>query len=352
MSASGAVFWALLEEAFMRKATDIHFCGGRILLRCSGEMLASEMFPEVPALEYRHLLESLLPGERQRLELAGRDGATDFAVTIEGRRVRVNIFRVAGGLSAALRPLPAHVMTPEESGVSDPVLKLVGSSRQGLVLVTGPSGSGKSSTIATLIEHLNAHRAYNIITIEDPIEHLFTPRRSIFSQREVGEHVGGFDRALRSALRENPDVIYVGEIRDHATMSTAMQAAETGHLVFATLHTTRVYTTVARLIEMAPGDERDEVRSRLANNLLLCVCQRLLRRTGGGVVACREVLMQHPAAATAIRTGRERDLNHVMLTHRHEGMMDWNGALRDLDLKGWVDASDARQYQTEEEKRQ
>lgn len=337
---------ALLGFAKEKEATDILFSNGRVFMRLGRDVLPYEA-PVLTTEQYKDDVLSLLPGLRHFDELNGPDGATDFAVTIAERRLRVNVYQDSTGLNAALRPLPDKVFAAEKLGLSSKIMQVVVTNKQGLIIVAGPTGSGKSSTISALIEHINVTFPYNIITIEDPVEFMYTPAKSVIQQREVGDHVVSFDRALRSAMRQNPDVIVVGEIRDYATVKAAMQAAETGHLVFATLHTKRVFTTVSRIIEMAPGNEKGELRSVLANNLIMIMCQRLLKRSGGGIIACREIYLQNHAGSNAIRSEREKELNNIMLTKRSEGQIDWDTALNELVKGGHVAAAEAARYRDE-----
>ena len=189
--------------------------------------------------------------------LEQKSGATDFSVIIAQKRLRAHVFKERTGVSAALRPLPDRAFPAARIGISQQLLEKTRSSRQGLILVTGPSGCGKSTTVNTLVEHINQTRTDHILTIEDPIEFVYTPAKCAIEQRELGAHVDSFVNAVRSAVRANPDVIVVGEVRDYETMRAVLQAAETGHLVFATMHTKRVYNTISRMIGMAPAGEKE-----------------------------------------------------------------------------------------------
>lgn len=334
----------LLRFSLEKEATDILFSRGRIYMRINRDVTLYEAWAP-DADEYRDTLLAMCPSDHNIDEINGSDGAADFAITVGERRLRANVFTDIHGLNAALRPLPLGVYSMEKLGLSPKVVNVVTQSKAGgLILVTGPTGSGKSTTIQALIEHLNVTGAFNIITIEDPVEFVFTPAKSIIAQREVGGQVGSFDRALRSAMRENPDIIVIGEVRDYATVKAAMQAAETGHLVFATLHTKRVYSTVSRIVEMAPSAEKGDLRNLLANNLIMVMCQRLIKRQMGGIVACREIMIQNVAGANAIRSEREKELTNIMLTNRKEGMVDWETALEELVKGGFVSATEAAKY--------
>ena len=184
-----------------------------------------------------------------------------------------------------------------------------------------------STTLCSMLEYVNEKYPYHIITIEDPIEYIFSNRRSLINQREVGEHTKGFQTALRASLRENPDIIFVGEMRDYETARTALMAADTGHLVFGTLHTRRVYTTISRLLEMAPESSRAEMRAMLSGCLAMVLCQRLLQKRGGGIWPCREVMMLNPAISALIKEGKEKGISNQLTINQARGMMEWGKAL-------------------------
>jgi twitching motility protein PilT len=329
-------FWtSLTDDALRRKATDILFSRGTIYFRVDMDVV-----PHTKQLDpagYRSVL--LWPvGDGERLGvLNGKTGSVDFGFSFNNRRFRFNIYRDYCGYSAACRPLPEKSYRPEEIGISKQILRAVSETSRGLILVTGPTGSGKSSTICSLVEHLNQTRRMNILTVEDPIEYMFTPGLSIVEQREVGNHVPDFATALKAAMRQNPDVIFVGEIRDLETATAALQAADTGHLVFSTLHTQRVFATISRIIEIAPANKQSEIRSLLSNTLTMVMGQRLLRRRGGGIVAAREILVNNAAAGALIRAGKEKSLTNVMVSGRDRGMIDWESCLLDLYKTAVID---------------
>lgn len=329
-------FWqALVKDADQRKATDILFSRGGIHMRVDRDIV--QHTKQLDPAGYRSVL--LWPvGEGERLEkLNGPTGSVDFGFAIEGRRFRFNVYRDYSGYSAACRPLPSLSFRPEDIGISRQILRIVSETSRGLILVTGPTGSGKSSTICSLIEHLNQTKRMNILTVEDPIEYMFTPGLSIVEQREVGEHVSDFATALKAAMRQNPDVIFVGEIRDLETATAALQAADTGHLVFSTLHTQRVFATISRIVEIAPANKQSEIRSLLSNTLTMVMGQRLLRKRGGGIVAAREILVNNAAAGALIRSGKEKSLSNVMVSGRDRGMIDWETCLLDLYKSSMID---------------
>lgn len=207
-----------------------------------------------------------------------------------------------------------------------------------------------SSTICSMIEYLNEKFPYNIITIEDPVEYIFSRKKALIRQREIGDSTDSFNTALRHSLRQNPDIIFIGEIRDYETAKIALQAADTGHLVFATLHTRRVYSTISRLLEMAPAESQNEMRSVLSNSLLMVMCQRLLKKRTGGLVPAREIMISNVAVASLIKSGKEKSISSVLITKQTEGMMEWQKALDILVEQGEVDRDEAKKYEDETEK--
>jgi twitching motility protein PilT len=343
MSASPDSLDEIVLAASQKKASDLLFSRGGVFVRSA---MAIEALNRLVPPNFPECLFDRLDAEdraRAREFLEGPQGAADFSINAGGRRTRVNVYRSSEGICAALRLISDRAFLPEEIDLDPKVTQAVLSKSQGLILVTGPTGSGKSTTVTALVEKINRDRAANIITIEDPVEFVYTPKSCTIQQREVGRHVGSFGEAIRSAMRQNPDVIVVGEIRDAETMRAALQAAETGHLIFATLHTKRVYNTVSRLIGFAPPHEQSEARGVLANNLIAVICQRLIaRKDGRGVAAIREILLQTPATATLIREAKERQLGNVMSTNQTLGMVDYNNSLRRLMQAGVIDAQTLR----------
>jgi twitching motility protein PilT len=275
-----------------------------------------------------------------RLEeaLKHKSGAADFAAVIAGKRFRASVYKERTGISATLRLILDEIIPAGKLGIDPSLLGKVKAWRQGLILVTGPSGCGKSTTVNCLVEHINQTRRDHILTVEDPIEFIYTPARSAIEQRELGEHFDTFSGAIRSAVRANPDVIVVGEVRDYETVRAVLQAAETGLLVFATLHTKRVYNTISRLIGMAQAEEKEDIRSTLANNLLLIISQLLLKRAAGGRVAAREIMIQTDSTANLIREGKEKTIEGVLATHRAEGMINLASSLKNLYASSVIDA--------------
>ena len=295
-----------------------------------------EVQPQGPCSNFISELSRLVPRLEEALE--HKSGAADLPAVIAGQRFRATVYKEQTGLSAALRFIPDKVIPAAQLGIDSSLLDKVKASRQGLILVTGPSGCGKSTTVNCLVDHINQTRRDHILTIEDPIEFIYTPARSAIDQREMGEHFDTFAAAIRSAVRANPDVIVVGEVRDYETARAVLQAAETGLLVFATLHTKRVYNTIGRLIGMSPAEEKEDIRSTLANNLLMIISQLLLKRVGGGRVAAREIMIQTDATANLIRESKEKTIEGVLATHREQGMINFTSSLKALHGNGLIDA--------------
>lgn len=338
----------IVDKAKQERATDIVFNKGKVYMRISGELgMLSHAFQPVEQ-NYEKALISTIPDERHLIELLSEHGATDFGFTVEGVRMRGNIYRELHGFNGVFRPIADEILSDAMLMLDPQVLDVILKSRQGLVLITGPTGSGKSAMVAAILEKINQTFCCNIITVEDPIEFIFTPKKCTFSQRELGQHVESFDTALRSSLRQNPDVIFVGEIRDYSTLIAALKAAETGHLVFTTLHTRRVYTTLNRLLQLAPATERDAIRDAIAQNLLMIMCQNLLSKKGGGLVPCREVVIRNNAVIACINSGKVREINNVMLGNRPMGMIDWSSALAVLVQNRLITEEEAALYRDRE----
>jgi twitching motility protein PilT len=276
-----------------------------------------------------------LLAEHQRRQWAQGD-ELDLALELPGLgRFRLNLFRQLNGAGATFRLIPGRIATLDELDLGD-VYQAVAQCTDGLILVGGPTGSGKSSTLATLIDQLNRERALHIITLEDPVEVIHSSQRSLINQREIGRHSGGFAQGLRSALRQDPDVIMIGELRDLESVRLALRAAETGHLVLATVHTRSAASSVDRLVEVFAAEEKPLVRTMLAESLRLVVAQVLVRRVGGGRVAAREVLVATPAVRNLVREGRMAQLCSVMQGGAAQGMRTMEGAMRELREKGLI----------------
>ena len=315
----------LLVEA---GASDLHLRSGQPpLLRRHGELVRE---PSEPITAER--LETLLVSIMSPREIGEyrEGGDTDWAYEIAGlARFRCNAGRDRHGPMAVFRVIPTTVPSADDMGLSRDVQNLCYLSK-GLVVVTGPTGSGKSTTLAALVDLMNRTRTDHIITIEDPIEFVHQSKKCLVTQRQVGVHTRSFKQALRAALREDPDIILVGEMRDLETVSIAIETAETGHLVFGTLHTTTAASTVDRIIDQFPADRQDQVRVMLSESLRGVIAQTLCRRIGGGRVAAREVLLSIPAVSNLIREGKTFQIPSIMQTNRKAGMVTLNDALMEL----------------------
>jgi twitching motility protein PilT len=321
----------IVQQAGTMKASDILLSqNAQLFFRLDGEVQ-----PQGACPDFISELSRMVPKLHEALK--DNSGAADLPVNIAGYRFRATVYRERTGISAALRFIPDQVIPADRLGIDSFLLDKVQTSRQGLILVTGPSGCGKSTTVNCLVDHINQTRRDHILTIEDPIEFIYTPAWGAIEQRELGEHFDSYSAAIRSAVRSSPDVLVVGEVRDYQTARAVLQAAETGHLVFATLHTKRVYNTISRLIGMSPVEEKEDIRSTLANNLLLIISQLLLKRAGGGRVAAREIMVQNDSTANLIREGKEKIIEGVLATHRKEGMTTFSSSVKSLYGSGLID---------------
>ena len=265
---------------------------------------------------------------------------TDFAHETEAARFRVNVFADRRGIGAVLRIIPNQIRTAEEMGLAPHVLELCSLSK-GLVLVTGPTGSGKSTTLAAMIDYVNRKRTDHIITIEDPIEFVHPNKRCLVNQREIGVHTSSFKHALRAALREDPDIVLVGEMRDLETISIALETAETGHLVFGTLHTNTAPSTVDRIIDQFPADRQEQIRTMLSESLKGVITQVLCKKIGGGRVPAQEVLLCTGAVSNLIRERKTFQIPSVMQTARGAGMQTMNDALLELVKRKQIEPREA-----------
>ncbi len=268
---------------------------------------------------------------------------TDFSFEVPGlSRFRVNAFNHNRGAGAVFRTIPSTILSLEELGCP-PVFKTIADNPRGLVLVTGPTGSGKSTTLAAMVDYINQNKYQHILTIEDPIEFVHQSKKSLVNQREVHTDTLGFSEALRSALREDPDVVLVGEMRDLETIRLAMTAAETGHLVFGTLHTTSAAKTIDRIVDVFPGEEKSMVRSMLSESLRAVISQTLLKRVGGGRIAAHEIMLGTPAIRNLIREDKVAQMYSTIQTGQSQGMQTLDQNLKDMVNKGVVTRLDARE---------
>jgi twitching motility protein PilT len=320
----------MLRELVTQGASDLHLCVGMPpLMRKDGDI--KPLLPDTAALDaagVSALLRELMPdGRREEFD---RRHDTDFAHEIEGvARFRANIFADRKGMGGVFRVIPSAIRSAEDLKLSPHILQLCQLTK-GLVLVTGPTGSGKSTTLCALIDYINRHRQDHIITIEDPIEFVHPNKSCLINQREVGTHTESFKSALRAALREDPDILLVGELRDLETIAIAIETAETGHLVFGTLHTTTAASTVDRVVDQFPADRQAQIRVMLSESLRGVIAQTLCRKIGGGRVAALEVLLVNAAISNLIREGKTFQLPSMMQVGKAHGMVMLNDALFDL----------------------
>ena len=331
---------SLLREAVARHASDLHVTVGvPPLIRINGALIKLDL-PALGVDDTAQLFEEIVAEDR-RVQF-NQNGEIDFSHTVFGlSRFRVNVFRQRGSIAIAIRIIPERVPSLQELKLPDIVRELARKPR-GLVLVTGPTGSGKSTTMAAMIDQINSERACNILTLEDPIEYLHRHRKSIINQREIGADSRTFANALRAALREDPDVILVGEMRDMETISIAVRAAETGHLVLATLHTSDAAQTVDRIIDVFPPYQHQQVRTQLSLALQGIVSQQLLpRRDGQGRIVAVETLVTTPAVRNLIREGKSHQILSVIQTGAKFGMLAMDTALRDLCRAGLIAEDEA-----------
>jgi twitching motility protein PilT len=330
----------LLRKLVERSASDLHLrVGEPPILRTHGEMIRLEDAAPLNNDQLERMILSIMP-ERNKREFNDANDS-DFAHEIEGvARFRSNVLRDRKGIAAVFRVIPATVVTVEQMGITPEVQKLCYLTK-GLVLVTGPTGSGKSTTLCSLIDLVNRMRTDHIITIEDPIEFVHPNKSCIITQRQVGVHTNSFKNALRAALREDPDIILVGELRDLETVSIAIETAETGHLVFGTLHTTTAASTLDRLIDQFPADRQEQIRVMLSESLRGVISQTLCKKIGGGRVAAREILLTTPAISNLIREGKTFQIPSIMQTSKKLGMVTLQDALMELVNQGLVEPKEA-----------
>ena len=323
--------------------SDLHLSPGNPpLIRVSGQ-LRPALEQVLSNAQYRSLLYEIM-NEEQRNEFEARSDL-DFAYEVEAlkARFRANIFMGRLGISAVFRIIPAEILTVEQLGLPQSVLDLT-EYKKGLILVTGPTGSGKSTTLAAMIDHINRTRSEHILTVEDPIEFVHQGHKSLINQREVGIHTQSFASALKAALREDPDIILVGEMRDLETIELAITAAETGHLVFGTLHTSSAAKTVDRLVNVFPTTQQEQIRTMLAESLRGVVAQQLLRTVDGKRCAALEILKVNAAAANLIREGKTFQIPSILQTGRKDGMQLMDQALQELLNSKRISAEEACRY--------
>lgn len=337
----------LLKRAKEQRASDLHITVGvPPQIRVNGSLLAMEGMPRLMGDDTWALVESIM-GQRQKDIFEDR-GEVDFSFGMPSLgRFRVNAFKQRGTVAAAFRLVDTEIPTPESLGLPQSVIDLH-TKTSGLVLVTGPTGSGKSTTLASILQRINETKRNHIITLEDPIEYLYRHTRSLVNQREVGLDTQSYAAALRAALREDPDVILVGEMRDLETISTAITAAETGHLVFSTLHTIGAASTIDRIIDVFPAGQKEQIRVQLAMVMEAVISQRLLpREDKNGRVGIFEVLHVNPAVRSLIREGKTYQIPSVLQTNRKLGMITMDDALMEKYKAGIISRKHVIEYSTD-----
>ncbi len=333
----------LLEEVVKKKASDLHLqVGLSPTLRIDGKLVPVQGSQVLDEASIEKLIFAMLDDDQKQILLKDKEFDFSFAFGDLGR-FRVNAFHERGNLAAALRLIPNAITSIEELGLPNIVNKFTEYPR-GLVLITGPTGSGKSTTLAAMVDKINNERAEHIITIEDPIEFTHKSKKSVVVQREVHYDTYSFSASLRSSLRQDPDVVLIGEMRDLETISAAITIAETGHLVFATLHTNSASQSIDRMIDVFPPHQQPQIRAQLANILMAIASQRLIPAIGGGRVAAAEILIATPAVRNIIREGKAHQLEAIIQTGAEHGMQSMDKTLVNLIHNGTITYDEARNY--------
>ncbi len=333
----------LMLLAAQQGASDLHISVGKHpTVRIDGNLIPVSNEPVLTPEYTAGLVGVLLNPEQQEKLISQRE--IDFAFAYEDKvRFRVNVYFQRGFLAAALRLIPAHVRTIEELNLPSTLHRFV-QHEQGFFLVVGPAGHGKTTTLAALVDEINHKQMSHIITIEDPIEYIYPQDRALVDQREVGSDTLNFHNGLRSALRQDPDVIMIGEMRDPESMSIALTAAETGHLVLSTLHTNSASQTIDRIVDSFPGDQQNQIRSQLASSLIGIVSERLIPRISGGRIPACEIMFANSAIRNLIREKKSYQINLVISTSTQEGMVSLNRSLVDLVRKREISLESAENY--------
>ena len=330
----------LLEVIIQRDGSDLHIAAGiPPVIRKDGALMAINYEVCAP-LDVQTMMYGILTDEQiQKFESTWE---LDFSYGLGKKaRFRVNLFKDKGNMAAALRLIPTKIPTLQDLGFA-PIIEKLTHVKKGLILVTGPTGSGKSTTLASMINHINLNRSEHVITIEDPIEYLHSHKMSVINQRELGMDTKSFPNALRASLREDPDIILVGEMRDLETMQLAISAAETGHLVFATLHTNSAASSVDRIVDGFPPGQQEQIRLQLSNNIQAIVAQQLIpKAAGSGRVAIQEIMIATAAIRNLIREAKAHQLTSIIQTSAHVGMITTDQSLRDAYLKGQISYDNA-----------
>lgn len=333
----------LLEEVVKKKASDLHLqVGLPPILRVDGALMPVTGADILNEESVESLIFAILDDDQKQILLKDKEFDFSFAFGDLGR-FRVNAFHERGNLAAALRLIPNEILTVEQLGLPQIVTKFAEYPR-GLVLVTGPTGSGKSTSLAALINRINVEQSKHIITIEDPIEYTHKSKKSVVVQREVHYDTYSFSAALRSSLREDPDVVLIGEMRDLETIASAITIAETGHLVFATLHTNSAAQSIDRMVDVFPPHQQPQIRAQLSNILMAVCSQRLIPAIGGGRIAAAEILVATPAVRNIIREGKTHQLDAVIQTGAEFGMQSMDKQLVQLIHAGTISYDEARSF--------
>jgi twitching motility protein PilT len=331
----------LLNEMVDLNASDLHLSqASPPVLRIDGKLIRMH-FEDVSPVQAQRMMYEIISDENINKFETTHELDFSYALPRGRARFRVNMYREKGAVAAAFRLIPQKIPTVEQLNLP-PILKQMCEKPRGLILVTGPTGSGKSTSLAAMINHINENFAHHIITIEDPIEYLHTHKQSIINQRELGSDTKSFLNALRASLREDPDILLVGEMRDMETISLAITAAETGHLVFATLHTNNAAESVDRMIDVFPPGQQEQIRVQLSNNLVSIISQQLLKRANGeGRVPANEIMIASSAIRNLIREAKTHQIPSMIQTSGNVGMITMDQCLRDLYLRGWITLEDA-----------
>jgi twitching motility protein PilT len=333
----------MLQNLIDRTGSDLHIVvGSPPSIRVDGVLFPIEGTPVLQKEQAETLIFPIMTQEQKDYVTVNKE--VDFGYQFKDQgRFRVNVYYEQGNLSASLRLIPSKIKTIDELQLA-PIFHQLTQFRQGLVLLTGPTGEGKSTTLAAMIEEINITRADHILTIEDPVEFVYTPQKSVISQREVHQDTHSWEIALRSALREDPDVVLVGEMRDFETIAAAITVAETGHLVFATLHTNSAAQTIDRIIDVFPEHQQSQIRQQLAGSLQAIVAQRLVPKIDGGRVAATEILIVTPAVRNLIREQKTFQLDNVIQTSGEMGMSLLETSLMQWVQRGSISAEVAKEY--------
>ncbi|MBP7740750.1 type IV pilus twitching motility protein PilT [Candidatus Woesebacteria bacterium] len=325
----------MLDLLISQNGSDIHIIVGTPpMLRVHGELTPIEGTPALTVEQAESLINPIMTQEQQDYVKVNKE--LDFGYQFENKgRFRVNAYHAQGSLAAALRLIPTDIKTIDELQLP-PILHDFASINQGLVLLTGPTGEGKSTTLAAMIDEINSRDHKHIITIEDPVEFIYKPKKSIISQREINHDTHSWEVALKSVLREDPDVVLIGEMRDYETISSAITIAETGHLVFATLHTLSASQTIDRIIDVFPSAQQSQVRQQLASAMKAIVAQRLLPAIGGGRIPSLEILVANSAVSNLIREEKTHQIDSVIQTSSDKGMILFESYLQQLVQRGAI----------------